>query len=345
MEGMFNFLKLFNKQPSNLKFMWDGETDEIENFQLLLNIVNVSFYNNSLSFELNLVDGMDLYYTDIKDVQIVVRKENLTLTHRFHFYYKDRPDKYMEDLTIFLDRLNVEFQIPKQHYTYKEFIANDGNSKKSPVYYIYNEEPKFAPVKVKPILVQSSFGRIINRELIQKRLDEYKKFGLFEFLPSETLVKGYEYSLEYISFSYDEILLNFKDLIYGSSLPESMGWESELKFFASITNGALTFSNFSKVDNEEDPIFVDIGIDINGERFYCSKLTDNFTFRFIKELNKYLEVKHQSVFLNFIWSNSPHEQQNFIYVSSHKAELIVQNFKEFEYISDETIDFYEEHYC
>jgi len=342
---MFNFLKLFNKQPSYLKFMWDGETDEIENFQVVLNSVNVSFYNNSLSFEIKLVDGMDLYYSDIKDIQILVRKENSKLSHRFHFYNKDRPDKYMEDLSIFLDRLNIEFQIPKQYYTYKEITENNRNSQNSPFYYIYNKEPKFASVKVKPIYIQSPFSKIINIELIQMRLNEYKKFGLFEFLPSETIVKGYEYSLEYISFNYDEILWNFKDLIYGCSLPESMGWESELKFFASITNGALTFSNFSKVDNEEDPIFVDIGVDINGERFYCSKLTDNFTFRFIKELNKYLEVKHQSVFLNFIWSNSPHEQQNFIYVPSKRAEFLVENFKEFEYISDEIIDFYEEEYC
>ena len=115
--------------------------------------------------------------------------------------------------------------------------------------------------------------------------------------------------------------------------------------FASITNGEIKFTHFSKVDNAENPIFVDIGVDIKGERFYCSKLTDNFTFRFIKELNKYLEVKHQSVFLNFIWSNSPHEQQNFIYVSSVCAKALVQNFKEFEYISDETIEYFEEQYC
>jgi hypothetical protein len=345
MGSIFNFLKLFNKQPSFVKFTWDGETDEIENFQFFLNIVNVSFYNNAISFEINVVDGMDLYYTDIKDVQIMVRKENSTLNHRFHFYHKDRPDKYMEDLTMFLDRLNVEFQIPKQYYTYKEVIANDGNTQNSPVYYIYNEEPKIASVKVKQIYIQSPFSKIINRELIQMRLNEYKKFGLFDFLSSDTIARGYEYSLEYISFNYDEMLWNFKDFIYGCSVPESMGWESELEGFASIANGAITFSNFSKLDNEEDPIFVDIGVDINGERFYCSKLTDNFTFRFIKELNKYLEVKHQSVFLNFIWSNSPHVQQNFIYVPSKRAEFLVQNFKEFEYISDEIIDFYEEEYC
>ena len=27
-------------------------------------------------------------------------------------------------------------------------------------------------------------------------------------------------------------------------LPESMGWEKELNYFASITNGALKFDNF-----------------------------------------------------------------------------------------------------
>jgi hypothetical protein len=345
MGSIFNFLKLFNKQPRNVKFIWDGESGEIENFQVFLNSVNVSFYNNSLSFEINLVDGMDLYYTDIKDVKIVVRKESLTLNYRFHFYHKDHVDKYMEDLTMFLDRLNVESQITKHYYAYKEVNANDGNTQNSPVYFIYNEEPKFAPANVKPIYIQSSFNKIINRELIQMRLDEYKEFGLFEFLSSDTIAKGYEYSLEYISFNYDEMLWNFKDLIYGCSLPESIGWESELEGLASITNGSITFTHFSKVDNTANPIFVDIGVDINGERFYCSKLTDNFTFRFIKELNKYLEVKYQTVFLNFIWSNSPHEQQNFIYVSSNRAELLVQNFKEFEYISDETIEYFEEQYC
>lgn len=345
MKSIFNFLNLFSKQPSYVKFTWDGESDEIENFQMFLNSVNVSFYNNSLNFEINLVDGMDLYYTNIKDVQIVVRKENSKITHRFHFYHKYHVDKYMEDLTIFLERLNLEFQIPRQYYTYKEVIANDGNSQNPLVYYIYNKEPKFAPTNFKPIYIQSPFNKIISRELIQMRLDKYKEFGLFEFLSSDTIARGYEYSLEYISFNYDEMLWNFKDLIYGCSLPESMGWESELNGFASITNGALTFSNISKIDNDEDPILVDIGLDINGERFYCRKLTDNFTFRFIKELNKYLEVKHQSIFLNFIWSNSPHEQQNFIYVPSKRAELLVQNFKEFEYISDETIEYYEEQYC
>lgn len=345
MKSIFNFLNLFNKQPSYLKFMWDGESDEIDNFQVFLNSVNASFYNNALSFELNLVDGMDLYYTVIKDVQIVIRKENLTLAHRFHFYQKDRLDKYMEDLTIFLDRLNVELKIPKQHYTYKEVIANDGNSQNHQVYYIYNIEPKFAPANVRPIYIQSPFNKIINRELIQMRLDKYKEFGLFDFLSSDKIIKGYEYSLEYISFNDDEILWNFKDLIYGCCLPESMGWESELNGFTSITNGKLSFNNFLKVDNEENPIFVDIEVDINGEKINFRKLTDNFTFRFIKELNRYLEVKHQSVFLNFIWTNSPHEQQNFIYVPSERAEFLVQNFKEFEYISDEIIDFYEEEYC
>ncbi len=342
---MFNFLKLFNKQPIYVKFTWVGESDEDENFQVFLNSVNVSFYDNSLNFEINLVDGMDLYYRDIEDIQILVWKENLTLTHRFHFYHKDRVDKYMEDMTIFLERLNLEFQIPRQYYTYKEVIANDGNSKNLSVYYIYNIEPKLAPANVKPIDIQSSFNKIINRELIQMRLDKYKEFGLFEFLSSDTIARGYEYSLEYISFNYDEMLWNFKDLIYGCSLPESMGWESELNGFASITNGALTFSNISKIDNDEDPILVDIGLDINGERFYCNKLTDNFTFRFIKELNVFLNERYKSVFLNFIWTNSPHEQQNFIYVPSNKAELLVQNFKEFEYISDETIEFYEDLYC
>ena len=342
---MFNFLKLFNKQPSYVKFTWSSESDEIENFQVFLNSVNVSFYNNSLSFDINLVAGMNLYYRDIEDIQILVRKENLTLTHRFHFYHKDRVDKYMEDLTIFLDRLNVEFKIPKQYYTYKEVIANDGNSQNPQVYYIYNIEPKFAPPNVKPIYIQSSFNKIINRELIQMRLDKYKEFGLFDFLPSDIIIKGYEYSLEYISFDYDEMLWNFKVLIYGCSLPESMGWESELNYFASITNGALKFDNFLKVDNEEDPILVDISLDINGERFHCNKLTDNFTFRFIKELNVFLNERYKSVFLNFIWTNSPHEQQNFIYIPSNKAELLVENFKEFEYISDETIEFYEDLYC
>lgn len=342
---MFNFLKLFNKQPNYLKFMWDGETDEIENFHLFLNSVNVSFYSNALSFEIKLVDGMDLYYSDIKDIQILVRKENSKLTHRFHFYHKDRVDNYMEDLTIFLDRLNVELKIPKQHYTYREVIANDGNSQNPQVYYIYNKELKFAPANVKPIYIQSPFNKIINRELIQMRLDKYKEFGLFEFLSSDTIARGYEYSLEYISFNYDEMLWNFKDLIYGCSLPESIGWESELEGLASITNGSITFTHFSKMDNRENPIFVDIEVAINGEKNIFRKLTDNFTFRFIKELNKYLEVKHQSVFLNFVWTNSPHEQQNFIYVSSVCAKSLVQNFKEFEYISDETIEYFEEQYC
>lgn len=345
MGSMFNFLKLFNKQPSYVKFTWSSESDEIENFQVFLNSVNVSFYNNSLSFDINLVAGMNLYYRDIEDIQILVRKENLTLTHRFHFYHKDRVDKYMEDLTIFLDRLNVEFKIPKHYYIYKEIIDNDKNTQNSHVYYIYNEEPKTAPVKVMPINIYPTYTRIIKAELIQMRLDKYKEFGLFDFLPSDIIIKGYEYSLEYISFDYDEMLWNFKVLIYGCSLPESMGWESELNYFASITNGALKFDNFLKVDNEEDPILVDISLDINGERFHCNKLTDNFTFRFIKELNVFLNERYKSVFLNFIWTNSPHEQQNFIYIPSNKAELLVENFKEFEYISDETIEFYEDLYC
>ncbi len=343
---MFNFFKNFRRKPRFMTYIWNKDLDALHNIKFLIQNINKYFYEGKLNLEYELVPAMDEGSYELKDVRIKVEIDKHIFNFRIHYYPNQNPDTYIQDLSKIFDRLNLDLELNKNFSSY----INIDNFKtltdqKSSTYYFYDEEPKYAPSKVKSIHVRSPYHTVISLKDVKAKLAEYKQMGLFELLPPGEVEMGYKYSMEYVVSEYDALLWNFKNFIYECSIPESIGWESELKFFASITNGALTFSNFSKVDNEEDPIFVDIGVDINDERFYCGKLTDNFTFRFIKELNKYLEVKHQSVFLNFIWSNSPHEQQNFIYVPSKRAEFLVENFKEFEYISDETIDFYEEEYC
>ncbi len=343
---MFNFFKNFRRKPHFMAYTWNKDANTLHNIQSLIQNINEHFYRGKLILEYEIVPAMVEGSYELKDVRIKVKNDKHIFIFRINYFSNQNPDTFIKDISKIFDRLNLDLELNKNFSSY----VNIDNIKsltdqKLTTYYFYDEEPKYAPSKVRSIHIRSPFHHVLSLNDVKAKLAEYKQMGLFELLPPEEVDMGYKYSMEYVVFEYDALLWNFRNFIYDCSVPESMGWESELEGFASITNGAITFTNFSKVDNEEDPIFVDIGIDINGERFYCNKLTDNFTFRFIKELNKFLDESHQAIFLNFVTFSSPHQQQNFMYISSNYTNELTQIYKEFEYISDETIDFYEKMYC
>jgi hypothetical protein len=343
---MFNIFKIFRSKPHFMVYTWNKDANTLHNIQSLIQNINDHFYEGKLILDYEMVPAMDEGSYELKDVQIKVKKDKHILIFRINYFANQNPDTFIKDISKIFDRLNLDLELNKNFSSYVNIDnVKSLTDQKLTTYYFYDEEPKYAPSKVRSIHVRSPFHHVLSLNDVKAKLAEYKQMGLFELLAPEEVDMGYKYSMEYVVFEYDALLWNFKNFIYECSVPESMGWESELEGFASITNGAITFTNFSKVDNEEDPIFVDIGIDINGERFYCNKLTDNFTFRFIKELNKFFDERHQAIFLNFVTFSSPYQQQNFMYISSNYTDELTQLYKEFEYISDETIDFYEKEYC
>ena len=344
---MFYLLKFFKRKQHFMTYTWNKDVDALQNVKSVIQNINVHFYNGSLTMEYDMIPAMDVGSYDLQDVRIKVKKDQQILIFRINYYANQNPDTYIQDISKIFDRLNLDLELNKNFSSYLNTEdVQVLTIQKTPIYYFYDVEPKYAPSKVRSIHIRSPFHSVISMNDVIAKLDEYKQMGLFELLAPEEVDMGYRYSMEYVIFEYDSLLWNFKNFIYGCSVPESVGWESELEGFAFVTNGAITFTNFSKVENAENPIFVDVSVDVNGERFYCTKLTDNFTFRFIKELNKFLAERHQAIFLNFAtFSSSAHQQQNFMYISTEYTDGLTQHYKEFEYISDETIDFFEEMYC
>ena len=344
---MFKIFKIFRSKPHFMTYKWDRNADTLNNIQSLVQNINDHFYEGKLNLEYEMVPAMDVGSYELKDVRIKVKKDKQILIFRINYYANQNPDTYIKDISKIFDRFNLDLELNKNFSSYLNTEdVQVLTIQKTPIYYFYDVEPKYAPSKVRSIHIRSPFHSVISMNYVIAKLDEYKQMGLFELLAPEEVDMGYRYSMEYVIFEYDSLLWNFKNFIYGCSVPESMGWESELEGFAFVTNGAITFTNFSKVDNAENPIFVDVSVDVNGERFYCTKLTDNFTFRFIKELNKFLAERHQAIFLNFVtFSSSAHQQQNFMYISTKYTDTLIQQYKEFENISDETIDLFEEMYC
>ena len=343
---MFNFFKKIRSKPQFMTFKWNKDTDTFHSIQSLFQKINDYFYEGKLILEYDMVPAMHEGNYELKDVRIQVKKDKHILIFRINYFANQNPDTYIQDISKIFDRLNLDLSFNKKFYSYVKIDEITALSRQNAsTYYFYDEDPNNTPSNMRSIYVRRPDHSVISMKDVIAKLDEYKQMGLFELLPPAVVEQGSEYSMEYVVFEYDTLLWNFKKFIYECNIPESMGWESELEGFASITNGAITFTNFSKVDNADNPIFVDISVDINGERFYCTKLTDNFTFRFIKELNKFLVERHQTIFLNFVTFSSPYQQQNFIYISTKYSNNLIQCYKEFQYISDEIIDFYEEEYC
>lgn len=343
---MFNFFKNIRSKPQFMTFKWNKDTDTLHSIQSLIQNINEHFYEGKLNLEYEMVSAMDEGSYKLKDVRIQVEKDNHILIFRINYFTNQNPDTYIQDISKIFDRLNLDLAFNKKFYSYVKIDEVTALSRQNAsTYCFYDEEPNNTPSTMRSIYVRGPEHSVISLKDVIAKLDEYKQMGLFELLPPAVVEQGSEYSMEYVVFEYDTLLWNFKKFIYECNIPESMGWESELEGFASITNGAINFTNFSKVDNADNPIFVDISVDINGERFYCTKLTDNFTFRFIKELNKFLAERHQTIFLNFVTFSSPYQQQNFIYISTKYSNNLIQCYKEFQYISDEIIDFYEDEYC
>ena len=321
--------------------------NEIEVYINFLEKVNEKFHLlTSPSFKVSYAYGMSIYYTEEEDLKTELSIGEKNYATQFHHYIKPANQNFLAEgfknlkvISSIFNRYFIE-QDDSRRIIVTDMSGASSNEKKLNISLSTNPN---AAVLGEQINFYSNHPIQQKIAKMEEQLDSYKECKLFDLLSENTRNIGTQLAKNY-SLSHGSVLWCFKNLIVPSCPRESGGYEQELKSFLNITQGQITYSDYSEVKADFGNNLITVKCLLNGEPFEVTGLKEQFSFKFIVELNRYLSMKYNTSFYVWAWENNPWEQQTFIYLNNDTFKEFVQPNKrrEFNELGGYIVEFYDE---
>ena len=321
--------------------------NEFEVYSNFLERVNEEFHLFiNPSFKVSHAFGMGIYYTETEDLKTELSADGKSYVTQFSQYIKQANQNYSKDcfknlkvISSIFNRYFVEQGSPARIIV-TDMSDASSNEKKLNISLSNNAN---AAVLGEKINFYSNHPIEEKVAKVEEQLASYQSCKLFDLLSEDTRNIGIELAKNYNE-PHGSVLWCFKNLIVPSCPRESSGYEWELKSFLNITHGQITYSDYSEVKADFGNNLVTVKCLLNGEPFEATGLKEEFSFKFIVELNRHLKEKYNTTFYVWAWENNPWEQQTFIYLNCDTFKESVQPKKrrEFTELGGYIVEFYDE---
>lgn len=332
-----------NQQPFSFQFEPKASIPEAvaeEYLEFLWKISSEFLLSDIEDFELEFVEGLDIYNDTSHDCRITIitpearyayrilnfpSLDGTKFLSRYKSYYPQLADVVSRYLMETNSPLKVVAEMPKvREHELKDFK----------VWYTTEPEKYFNADWEDDDNPTPKFSRAE----ILSQLDVYAEAGLFKRLPEPTIDRGLALSLEYSLLVKQDLLWCFRYLVAPCCPRESSGYEDELESLIQISNGHLSCSQLEERDSENGTT---VTATINGRRFKSTALPEEFSLKFVVELNAFLKEHFGTSFYLWNWERNPWEQVCFVYLDNTVFEKVklLPNFEELDLI---LADFYEE---